>query len=276
MIYLIQIQCTFGIFQRFLRKIDGNLRSGDAGEPLILTPLIEAGRYEEAQTAAEVHLEDLLSVKSYAGYITVDKRFDSNIFFWFFPSESDYLNDPVILWLQGGPGSSSMFGLFGENGPFIFNAKHEIELREHRWSKTHSVIYIDNPAGTGFSFTNGGYAENQTKVGSDLFECLQQFYAMFPEIQNNKFFITGESYAGKYIPALGHAILRKNPQAPIKINLEGMAIGNGLSDPENQFRYAEYLYQIGMVDLNTRNKMNELEDKCEYSSTFQQLQLRVI
>nr|XP_023024517.1 venom serine carboxypeptidase-like [Leptinotarsa decemlineata] len=256
------IHFSWAFLRPFQRKIDADLRFGDAGEPLILTPLLRRGQIEEARLAAEVHLEDLKNVTSYSGYLTVDETFNSNLFFWFFPSETDYQNDPVILWLQGGPGGSSMFGLFSENGPFFFTSKNVIDIREHRWSRRHSVLYIDNPAGTGFSFTNGGYARNQTKVGNDLFETLQQFFTLFPEIQKNDFFVTGESYGGKYVPALGYAIHHRNPEAEIKINLQGMAIGNGLSDPENQFRYADYLQQIGLIDRRTRNAMHSLEHHC--------------
>jgi hypothetical protein len=51
--------------------------------------------------------------------------------------------------LQGGPGASSLFGLFTENGPFSVNSKYYLKLRKYSWTKTHSVIYIDNPVGTG-------------------------------------------------------------------------------------------------------------------------------
>jgi len=56
---------------------------------------------------------------------------------------------PVVLWLQGGPGAPSLFGLFVENGPFIIDKNQDIHLRSTSWSLTHSVLYIDNPVGAG-------------------------------------------------------------------------------------------------------------------------------
>lgn len=87
------------------------------------------------------------------------------------------------------------------------------------------MIYIDNPVGTGFSFTNDdkGYVKNEKEVGRDLYEAISQIFTMFPKLQTHPFFITGESYAGKYVPALAYTIhlkkTAKNEKVPI--NLKG-------------------------------------------------------
>nr|CAD7429809.1 unnamed protein product [Timema monikensis] len=237
--------------------------TGDPGEPLFLTPLIEAGNINEAKKASRVGvLEGAEHIESYSGYITVNKSFNSNLFFWFFPAESNYNTAPVIVWLQGGPGASSLFGLFEENGPFYVSKKYVLKRRKYSWTSSNSVIYIDNPVGTGFSFTesDSGYARNETAVGNDLYNALQQFFLLFPELQKNDFYITGESYAGKYVPALGYAIHTKNPTASVKINMQGMAIGNGLSDPEHMLHYGDYLYQLGLIDLNAREIFHKQEN----------------
>ncbi|CAH1107291.1 unnamed protein product [Psylliodes chrysocephalus] len=230
------------IFKDFYGTVDANIKVGDAGKPLILTDLIQQNLIDEAQAAAEVNLDAFLGVKSYAGYFRVDDIYDSNLFFWFFPSQSNFEKDPVMLWLQGGPGAPSEFGLFDETGPFYIK-DDQLVLRNTSWTTSSSVLYIDQPAGTGFSFTNGGYAKNQTKVGDDMYEAIYQFFQLFPLLQSNEFFIAGESYAGKYIPAVAYSILKKNPSDEIKINLKGLAIGNGFTDPKYQLRYADYLHQ---------------------------------
>ncbi|XP_057668632.1 venom serine carboxypeptidase-like [Diorhabda carinulata] len=230
----------------------------NSGNPLFLTPLIENNQIAEARSLAEVPSDIFKNVKSYSGYFTVDKNFDSNLFFWFFPAKEDYENAPVLLWLQGGPGASSLYAVFKENGPFLM--KSELELNPYSWTNTHSVIYIDNPVQTGYSFTVNGFAQNETKVGEDLYEALKQFFTLFPELQTNEFFVTGESYGGKYVPAASYTILKKNPTADFKINLKGMAIGNGLCDPENQMKYGEYLYQIGLVDTSGKEQIENLEN----------------
>lgn len=189
--------------------------------------------------------------------MTVDKQHNSNLFFWFFPAKIDPDNAPVVLWLQGGPGASSLFGLFTENGPVNLTPKGKLVKRKYSWHLNHNLIYIDNPVGTGFSFTDSdeGYAKNEKDVGRNLLAGLQQFLLLFPNLQKNEFFVTGESYAGKYVPAISHAILLDSrregddPQHP-KINLKGLAMGNGLSDPLHQMNYGDYLYQLGLIDTN--------------------------
>ncbi|KAF5282419.1 hypothetical protein FQR65_LT14313 [Abscondita terminalis] len=230
--------------------------------PLILTPYLENGNIEEARNAAEVKYDELQDVKSYSGYFTVSKEFNSNMFFWFFPSETDYENAPVVLWLQGGPGSSSLVGALIINGAFEVTDDLKLKRRSHYWSQTHSVIYIDNPVGSGFSFTDeGGYTRNETIVGEHLYLALLQFFQLFPELKHNDFFTTGESYAGKYVPAVSHHIMKQNPTAKQKINLKGMAIGNPHSDPVNQLGYAELLYQLGLIDLHGKKLVQEKVDE---------------
>ncbi|KAH6919843.1 hypothetical protein HPB50_029171 [Hyalomma asiaticum] len=106
---------------------------------------------------------------------------------------------PVVLWLQGGPGGSSLFGLFVEHGPYLVAKGGVPELRETTWAQRYSMIYIDNPVGAGFSFTehDDGYARNQEDVGRELHEALQQFFTLFDEYAANDFYATGESYAGE-------------------------------------------------------------------------------
>lgn len=237
----------------------------DPGPPLILTPLIEQNKIKEAQTASEVHFNGFKQLKSYSGYFTVNKAYNSNLFFWFFPSLSNPVNDPIVLWLQGGPGATSLIGLFGENGPFSVKSKKGLKLRKFAWTNAHSVIYIDNPVGTGYSFTNQGFAQNQTQVGADLYNALIQFFTMFPSLQKNEFFVAGESYAGKYVPAVAYTIYKNNPAAKLKINLQGISIGNGLSDPEHQLKYSDYLYQIGLIDSNTKQVVYNYEQEGIYN-----------
>lgn len=206
------------------------------------------------------------TINSYAGYFTVNKTYNSNLFFWYFPAKNDPENSPVILWLQGGPGWSSLFGLFEEIGPFSVDSNGKLISREYSWHSNHNIIYIDNPVGTGFSFTDNkdGYATNEIDIGRDLLNALQQFFQLFPELQENEFFVAGESYAGKYVPAIGHAIhldnqnKTENSTKP-KINLKGMAIGNGLCDPEHQMLFGEYMYQLGLIDINDLKKVKILE-----------------
>lgn len=260
---LIQILSVNCFFHRYPKLNLGERDDGDPGDPLFLTPYIESGNITEGRRLARVPFTESLRIKSYAGFFTVDKQYDSNQFFWYFPAMiSDKKDAPVILWLQGGPGATSLYGLFTENGPLRVRNKR-FERRKYNWALSHHIIYIDNPVGTGFSFTKDpkGYCVNQTQVGEQLYSTLIQFFQLFPELQPNKFFVTGESYAGKYVPALAYTIYKKNPTAKIKINLKALAIGNGLSDPEHQLVYSKYLYQIGLIDGNQATEFADAESK---------------
>lgn len=235
-------------------------KNADPGSPLILTPLIKAGRIKEAQTAASVSLDEFRNTPSYSGYFTVNEQYYSNLFFWYFPATVDPQNAPVVLWLQGGPGATSLFGLFGENGPFEVKSEKMV-LRKYSWSIGHNLIYIDNPVGVGYSFTEGGFSTNESVIGENLYRALVQFFQLFPDLQKNEFYVTGESYGGKYAPAVSYAIYKNNPSADVVINLQGLALGNGFTDPINQLNYADYLYQIGLVDLNSQKILQDAQKK---------------
>ncbi|ODM90366.1 Venom serine carboxypeptidase [Orchesella cincta] len=239
-----------------------NVDANEVGEPLILTPLIEAGKIEEGQRLSLV--TNLTNVVSYSGYLTVNPKFNSNMFFWFFPAVFNPEKAPVLVWLQGGPGGSSLYGLFNENGPFVIDKDMNPLLRATSWSFTHSVIYFDNPVGTGFSFTDDdqGFARNEDQVGQDLYSAITQFLTLFPEFVERDFYVSGESYAGKYIPAISHKIHLENQKSPkVKVNLKGMAIGDGFTDPVNMLNYGEYLHSVGLLDLTQKQHFQAEEDK---------------
>ncbi|GBP23882.1 Venom serine carboxypeptidase [Eumeta japonica] len=132
--------------------IDANLRKGDAGDPLILTPYIESGNITIAQELSRVPFTESLRIKSYAGFFTVNKTYESNQFFWYFPAMvPNKALAPVIVWLQGGPGASSLFGLFTENGPLRVR-NDRFERRKYNWALNHHIIYIDNPVDWSYRF----------------------------------------------------------------------------------------------------------------------------
>lgn len=235
---------------------------GDVGEPLIVTPYLKNGTADKAREMAAVTFSGANFVKSYSAYFTVNKTANSNMFFWYFEAAKNASSAPVVVWLQGGPGASSLFGLFTENGPFYVDKEMNLAAREFSWHNDHHLIYFDNPVGTGFSYSDeDGYARNEVDVGINLHEAMQQFFTMFPDLRAHDLFITGESYGGKYVPALGHRIHKVNAHAPKeqKINLRGLAIGNGLSDPQHQLKYGDYLYQLGLIDRRGRDLFHQYE-----------------
>ncbi|RZF45122.1 hypothetical protein LSTR_LSTR011966 [Laodelphax striatellus] len=243
----------------------GFVHDFNSNEPLFVTPYLERDEADKARKLSEVK-PFIKGHTSYAGYFTVHKQFNSNLFFWFFPSQLDWESAPVALWLNGGPGASSLFGFFVENGPFYIKGE-KIRKRTHSWYKKANMIFIDNPVGSGYSFTDSkeGYVKNQTIIGKQLLSAISQFFQLFPSLRKNEFFITGESYAGKYIPALAYAIHKDNQNSESKINLKGLFIGNGLTDPVNMLKYGDFLYQLGFIDGNALKVLKKAESRVAWN-----------
>lgn len=172
-------------------------------------------------------------VKQYSGYLD-DEANDKHLFYWFFESRNDPKNDPVVLWLNGGPGCSSMMGLFMELGPSSVKKGGKLEFNEKSWNSNASVIFIDQPVNTGYSYSSNPVYDT-VAASKDIYALLSLFFHDFPEYSTQPFHISGESYAGHYIPVFAHEILSHKNR---NINLQSIAIGNGLTDPYTQ--YAEY------------------------------------
>jgi len=186
------------------------------------------------------------------------------MFFWFFPAGNGDANAPVLLWLQGGPGGSSLFGLFVENGPVHVNDQGYLVPNPGSWNTEFAMLYIDNPVGTGFSFTDqdAGYSTTEVEVGANLYSALSQFFVVFSDYAVNDFYITGESYAGKYVPAIAHTIFVNNQNPNNKaINLVGIAIGDGISDPISMVpEYPNLIFNAGLADLPEKAILQNMTD----------------
>lgn len=151
--------------------------------------------------------------------------------------------DPLVFWLTGGPGCSSEVALFYENGPFTINQNLSLKKNPYTWSNSSNLVFVDQPVGTGFSDSPfSEMSKNEDEVAANFLIFVQGFLAKFPQFKTREIFITGESYAGHYIPAVG-AILKKNG-----FNLVGVAIGNGWTDPFYQYpQYAEFALENDLI-----------------------------
>jgi vitellogenic carboxypeptidase-like protein len=257
-----------------------------AGGALILTPLLRAGVHtiEELQSMARVS-PPIGGVESFSGYFTTDAAAGNQMFWWHFPAQTSPDDAPLLIWLQGGPGGSSLFGAIVENGPFSVDADLQPQRRDATWNARYNMLYIDNPVGAGFSYTtNDGYVENEDEVAANLYSLLTQFYDVFPRLLDNDLFVTGESYGGHYVPALsykihlenlalerrraearraedvGPAVARRlrtggpNPARATRspemmVPLRGLAIGDGWVDPILQMEgYPAQMFNLGLAD----------------------------
>jgi carboxypeptidase C (cathepsin A) len=122
-------------------------------------------------------------------------------------------------------------------------------MNEYGWNDAATVIWVDQPAGTGFSVDDGSLDKSEAQVGKDLYVFLQRLLKQLPQYAHLSFFVFGESYGGHYVPAVSHAVFENNknlPQGDIRINLEGFAIGNGLTNTaEQMWSYADMAYASG-------------------------------
>ena len=204
---------------------------------------------------------DPKSPKSLSGYVSLDgSKYDGpgedkHYFYWFFESRDTSLAEdtPLFIWLTGGPGCSSSLALLAENGPCSVNEDGSITIpNEFSWNSNAHALWLDQPTGVGYSY--GAVDDhNEEMVGENAYYFLQSFLQSHPEYSENPFFVTGESYAGHYVPAITHRIWKGNKEkkeGTIHLNLQGMAIGNGLTNPEVQYpvsgKVAEPLYMFWM------------------------------
>jgi len=187
--------------------------------------------------------------KSYAGYVTVDPVNESKFFYWFFESRNNASSDPVVLWMTGGPGCSSELAVVFENGPFSINDDYTLEPNPYSWNNNASVLYIDQPFGTGYSPISPDVESNEEIIATYVYKYIQGFLTAYPQYRKNNFFVTGESYAGHYIPAVTNKIVHENlAGVDPKINLKGAAIGNGWVAPQIQYgAYGPFAKQNNLI-----------------------------
>ncbi|XP_021727279.1 serine carboxypeptidase-like 50 [Chenopodium quinoa] len=202
------------------------------------------------------------------GHLVVNSTSKSSIYYTYYEAQqpiSTLAKTPLLVWLQGGPGCSSMVGNFYELGPWRVNHKIELERNKGAWNRIFGLLFLDNPIGTGFSIaaTPEEIPRDQHGVAKHLFIAIKSFLALDKAVFGNRpVYITGESYAGKYAPAIGYYIVRRNSELPEteRVNLGGIAIGNGLTDPITQVTtHGLNAYFSGLVNEKQRWQLEEAQ-----------------
>jgi carboxypeptidase C (cathepsin A) len=214
----------------------------------------------------------------YAGHLSVDEARSSNLFYWLFERPNDALSAPLVIWLNGGPGCSSMDGLFLELGPLRLDGEKldTIKINPYSWHNVANMMFVDQPVGTGLSYTvaKDGYATNDDMINDHFYKFLQTFFKLHDRYTTTKggskvtrsFFLTGESHAGHYIPSLSAYIQRKNAKladGDVFITLEGIALGNPWSDPIHQYDPSDFARGLGLISQGQSNKLKTQNMECE-------------
>ena len=251
----------------------------------------------------------------------------SQLFYWLIKSRSyvdrhntdaDSTSDspPLVIWLNGGPGCSSLGGLLEEHGPFFLERNpntattrqhnpHPYRLVHNRysWSNYADVLYVDQPVGVGFSHLHDQrhLVRTEGRVAQDFYRALTYFLTRHhPQYRHRRIYLSGESYAAKYIPAIAGYILNQNrcliknrpalddadwahynntfyslglptscpddesASAPsLHMNLSGLLIGNGDYSPLLQrFASRPITLSLGLMDVKQANQYSYLEEMC--------------
>ncbi|XP_071722262.1 serine carboxypeptidase 1-like [Rutidosis leptorrhynchoides] len=206
----------------------------------------------------------------YSGYITVDAKAGRRLFYYFVESPTNASDKPLVLWLNGGPGCSSMIGAFQELGPFRINSDGKTLYKNpYAWNNAANVLFLESPAGVGFSYSKtplGYYESGDKETAKGSYTFLVNWLQRFPHYKNRDFFITGESYAGHYVPQLAYTLLamNKNPDHTTFINLKGIAIGNAWIDDCTGYKgMIDYFWSHALISDETHASLNK---NCDYDS----------
>ncbi|AET40377.1 carboxypeptidase C PRC1 Ecym_5642 [Eremothecium cymbalariae DBVPG len=222
---------------QFVSKPRSNVRTRDDWDFHVTSKKVESYKLRARALKDPAKLGIDPGVKQYSGYLDVEEG-DKHFFFYFLESRNDPKNDPVVLWLNGGPGCSSLTGLFFELGPSSVGKDLKPIKNPYSWNNNASVIFLDQPVNAGYSYSSSAVS-NTVAASKDVYAFLQLFFEQFPEYQSGQeFHIAGESYAGHYIPAFASEIL-SHPVEKRSFELSSVLIGNGLTDPLTQYGYYE-------------------------------------
>ena len=210
----------------------------------------------------------------YSGYLDVSdvKKFH----YMFNYAHEDPEHKPLVLWLNGGPGCSSLDGWANEHGPMQMGEDAKFHTNEYSWNRAANMIYLESPGDVGFSYIDSKLDYelyiNDDIAAKDNLNALISFFKKFPTMKGKDFYIAGESYGGIYVPMLAYNIVQYNKNLPEsqKINLKGILVGNGVADwnydttPATiDFAFTHHLYSYETrMDLNKYCIMEYDEMKC--------------
>uniref|UniRef100_A0A6P3ZUL0 Carboxypeptidase n=1 Tax=Ziziphus jujuba TaxID=326968 RepID=A0A6P3ZUL0_ZIZJJ len=196
----------------------------------------------------------------YSGYVTVNKRNGRSLFYWLVesPASRGPESRPLVLWLNGGPGCSSVaYGAAEEIGPFHIKPDGKtLYLNSYSWNNLANLLFLESPAGVGFSYTNTTsdlYTTGDQRTAEDAYIFLVNWFERFPQYKHRDFYIAGESYAGHYVPQLSELVYQRNKgiQNPV-INFKGFLVGNAVTDDYHDYVGTfEYWWTHGLISDST-------------------------
>ncbi|XP_043707224.1 serine carboxypeptidase-like 25 [Telopea speciosissima] len=231
----------------------------------------KVGREEEPEPEADRIIklpgQPKVSFQHYSGYVTVDKVAGRSLFYWL--TEAVHLPDskPLVIWFNGGPGCSSLaFGASEEIGPFKIKKNGTgLYLNKFSWNTVANLLFIESPAGVGFSYTNTSsdlHHSGDTRTAMDALEFINRWLDRFPRYKQQEIYLTGESYAGHYVPQLAKEIMTYNSRTKFPINLKGIMVGNAAIDYYyDTIGKADYYLSHAIISDETHR---QILNKCDF------------
>ncbi|XVF26762.1 hypothetical protein REPUB_Repub14bG0046400 [Reevesia pubescens] len=194
-----------------------------------------------------------VNFRQFAGYIDVDKKVGRSLFYYFVEAEKDPMNQPLTIWLTGGPGCSSVGDGFVSVGPFVTtNNACGLERNLFSWNKVSNLLFIDSPIGAGWSYSNktSDYKNGDDSTNKKLLKFIQKWYEKYPDFKSRDLYLAGSSYAGHFVPNLANSLLDYNKKSKqSKFNLKGLALGNPLLRGKLDFlARIDFFFSRGLIN----------------------------
>ncbi|KAL5582164.1 hypothetical protein UlMin_014606 [Ulmus minor] len=232
---------------------------------------------EEADRIVSLPGQPKVSFQQFSGYVTVNRVAGRALFYWLTEALHKPLSKPLVVWLNGGPGCSSIaYGASEEIGPFRLNRTASgLYLNKFSWNIVANLLFLETPAGVGFSYTNRSsdlFDTGDRRTAKDSLDFLVRWLDRFPRYKGREVYLTGESYAGHYVPQLAREIMNYNKQSKHPINLKGIMVGNAVTDNYyDNLGTVTYWWSHAMISdktyqqlMNTCNFGRQKEtDQCE-------------
>ncbi|XP_022721088.1 serine carboxypeptidase-like 44 [Durio zibethinus] len=171
-----------------------------------------------------------VSFRQFAGYIDVDEIAGRSLFYYFVEAEKDPMNQPLTIWLTGGPGCSSVGDGFSSVGPFVTtNNARGLQRNLFSWNKVSNLLLIDSPVGSGWSYSNtsSDYSNGDDSTNKNLMTFILKWYEKYPSFKSRDLYLAGSSFAGHFVPNFANSLLDYNKQSKEStFSVKGLALGN--------------------------------------------------
>jgi len=249
----------------YLKLYGADIYKKSAQTQVSLTPQALADRVNYLPGWGEPHFG------MFAGYVTVDQDAGRALYYIMAEAMEEPSTAPVFLWLNGGPGCSSIGGGFlSELGPYFPRRKQgKLQSNPNSWNRRATVIFLESPAFVGFSYSNTSTdsAVGDERTAQDAYEFLLNFMERFPSLKDRALWLSGESYGGHYVPNLAEAIVKGNKagRRPA-LNLKGFIVGNAWTDPAiDNLGAIDFWHSHAIISTETAEGMRKY---CDFNTVL--------